>query len=215
MSVARSQPVPMAGRGGLAVVAGIGAVMLASKPVSASTLPTLDFQPDWTTLSAGWLTLACDRALDDRTSIGAAASPLLGVVGLRWTRRLSGDADTASLGFSMHLGTTLPDFTGMPKTDFYGSLLAPMQDITYRTDTYAGWTTVLHPQLIASLPLGPLRLRVAVGPAALLSSLTHGTGQKLRSDLVLVVNPELALRILPGTELTLLGQGLAGVRTTL
>ncbi|MEB3299500.1 MAG: hypothetical protein VKO21_08455 [Candidatus Sericytochromatia bacterium] len=185
------------------------------QPAQCSTLPVTDFRRDQTLVAAGLYTLALDRALDDDTTVGAAVSPLLGVAGLRWTRRVAGEADAPSLGFSVHLGTTPPDFTGIPRTEAYGSVLAPQTGLGYRTDTYTGWTAVVQPQLVASLPVGPLRLRVAVGPAALVSSLSHLGGLKYRGDLLLVINPELALRILPHAELTLGGQGLVGLRAAL
>lgn len=198
-----------------AALLGSLATGMAMPPAMASTMPVLDLRQDQTTISGGLYTFAVDRTLDDRTAVGLAVAPMLGVAGGRWTRRLAGGADEPSWGFSLHLGTTPPDFTGTPKTEAYGSVLAPQTGLGYRTDTYAGWTAVLHPQLVGSLPLGPLRLRLAVGPAALLSSLSHQGGQKLRGDLLLVINPEVALRILPQAELTLLGQGLVGVRALL
>jgi|GEM_PF-1599914 len=199
----------------LAAVLAVPASAVAMPPAVASTMAVLDLRQDQTLVSGGLYTFAVDRTLDDRTALGLAVAPLLGVAGVRWTRRLAGGADEPSWGFSLHVGTTPPDFTGIPKTEAYGSVLAPQTGLGYLTDTYAGWTAVVHPQLVGSLPLGPLRLRLAVGPAALLSSLSHQGGQKVRGDLLLVINPEVALRILPQAELTLLGQGLVGLRALL
>lgn len=183
-------------------------------PVLASTVPVGDLRAGQHVASVGLLHATYDYGLTDERSAGIFLAPFSSS-GLRVTQRLAGDPGGSNVVASMAVG--LQGISTLYGPGAQGGTLGMTVPVPLPTWTtfdrgYPDFTLFAMPSVAWAFPLGPIVPRLQLGLALVVDRLGGSEGFILDPQLILLPNAELAIRVAPRTELTLLGMSLIGLR---